>query len=230
MESQGDEASPAGEKPAWERALDRQGWPAKRLAWHKFTIQWFLSFCRKQSPPLSPNRTSANYFYTRMVAERRPPEWQKRQWKEAIGFYLDRMDPKEGANRPEEGEGGSAGLAEGWEEGFIRVIRGRHLSYRTEQTYLGWLKRFEAFAGARELRSMPDSEVRRFLSDLAVQGRVAASTQKQAFNALLFLYREVFKAACDEEAWLGDQEPTGFVSGASGLLRRGFGDGLTENA
>ena len=58
---------------------------------------------------------------------------------------------------------------------------------------------------------MPDSEVRRFLSDLAVQGHVAASTQTQAFNALLFLYRDVFKAACDEEARPGDQEPVGSV-------------------
>ena len=40
---------------------------------------------------------------------------------------------------------------------------------------------------------MPDSDLRRFLWDLAVQGRVAASTRKQAFNALLFLYRDVFE-------------------------------------
>ena len=62
---------------------------------------------------------------------------------------------------------------------------------------------------------MPDSEVRRFLSDLAVQGRVAASTQKQAFNALLFLYRDVFRATCDEEARTGGQEPAGCVIGGA---------------
>jgi Phage integrase, N-terminal SAM-like domain len=173
-EEEGKRARGAAE---WERALESKRWPAKRLAWFKFTIRWFLSFGRKQRPPLAPNRTTANYFYSRMVAEKRPAEWQERRWKEAIGFYLDRVEPKQGATL-----GGEGGEEVPWEQAFLRVARSRHLSYRTERSYLGWLKRYEKFAAGRKLRGIVDSEVRRFLSDLAVQERVSASTQKQAYG------------------------------------------------
>ena len=71
------------------------------------------------------------------------------------------------------------------------VMRFKHYSIRTESTYRDWIKRFILFHGKRHPREMGAGEVSRFLSDLAVRGRVAASTQNQAFNALLFLYREV---------------------------------------
>ncbi len=71
------------------------------------------------------------------------------------------------------------------------VMRFKHYSIRTETSYRDWIKRFILFHGKRHPREMGSAEVSRFLSDLAVRGKVAASTQNQAFNALLFLYREV---------------------------------------
>jgi site-specific recombinase XerD len=70
-------------------------------------------------------------------------------------------------------------------------MRLKHYSLRTETTYREWIKRFILFHGKRHPREMGSEEISRFLSDLAVRGKVAASTQNQAFNALLFLYREV---------------------------------------
>jgi integron integrase len=70
-------------------------------------------------------------------------------------------------------------------------MRFKHYSIRTERTYRGWIRRFILFHDKRHPREMGAVEVGRFLSDLAVTHRVAASTQNQAFNALLFLYREV---------------------------------------
>jgi hypothetical protein len=70
-------------------------------------------------------------------------------------------------------------------------MRFKHYSIRTETSYRDWIKRFILFHGKRHPREMGAGEVSRFLSDLAVRGRVAASTQNQAFNALLFLYWEV---------------------------------------
>lgn len=72
-----------------------------------------------------------------------------------------------------------------------RLMRLRHLSYRTEQTYLQWMQRFIEFHGRRSPLRLGEAEVEAFLSHLAVQGRVTASTQNVAFHALLFLYREV---------------------------------------
>ncbi len=70
-------------------------------------------------------------------------------------------------------------------------IRFLHYSIRTEEAYIGWIRRFILFHGKRHPREMGAPEVEAFLSDLATQGRVTASTQNQALSAILFLYRQV---------------------------------------
>jgi integron integrase len=75
-----------------------------------------------------------------------------------------------------------------------RAIRTRHFSRRTEAAYVGWVRRFVHFAGLRHPRGLGDADVRRFLSALAVEGGVSASTQNQARAALCFLYRDVLGA------------------------------------
>jgi integron integrase len=70
------------------------------------------------------------------------------------------------------------------------LIRTRHYSYRTEQTYVHWIKQFILFHGKRHPAEMGAAEVTKFLSYLAVSRQVAASTQNQALAALLFLYRQ----------------------------------------
>ncbi len=71
------------------------------------------------------------------------------------------------------------------------AIRLKHYSYRTEQAYVGWIKRYIYFHGLRHPADMGAPEVEAFLTHLAVKKNVAASTQNQALSALLFLYREV---------------------------------------
>ena len=73
------------------------------------------------------------------------------------------------------------------------AIRSRHYSRRTEEAYIGWIKRYIFFHAKRHPMEMGAEEVTRFLSSLALDGRVAASTQNQALSALLFLYREVLQ-------------------------------------
>jgi integron integrase len=71
------------------------------------------------------------------------------------------------------------------------AIRLKHYSYRTEQTYLGWIRRYILFHNKRHPKDMGAAEVAAFLTHLAVEGNVSASTQNQALSALLFLYRYV---------------------------------------
>src|ERR1039457_2431541 len=71
------------------------------------------------------------------------------------------------------------------------VMRFRRLALRSEQAYLEWIKRFIFVHDKRHPKDMGEPEVRVFLTHLAVQRRVSAGTQNQAFNALLFLYRHV---------------------------------------
>ncbi|MBW1730898.1 MAG: integron integrase [Deltaproteobacteria bacterium] len=74
------------------------------------------------------------------------------------------------------------------------VMRVKHYSIRTERAYIGWIKKFILFHGKRHPREMGEPEVEAFLTWLATEGNVAKSTQNQAFNALIFLYREVLQA------------------------------------
>jgi integron integrase len=71
------------------------------------------------------------------------------------------------------------------------AVRARHYSRRTEESYVGWVKRFILFHGKRHPSVMGADEVNKFLTSLAVDGKVAAATQNQALSALLFLYRHV---------------------------------------
>ena len=71
-------------------------------------------------------------------------------------------------------------------------VRRLGLAIRTEEAYVGWIRRFILANDKRHPSMMGEHEVEAFLSNLAVHGRVARSTQNQALAALLFLHREVF--------------------------------------
>lgn len=75
------------------------------------------------------------------------------------------------------------------EERLVEVLRRRHLAWSTEQSYVGWLRRFFAFLLKSRIEGASERKLEAFLSALA-RDEVAASTQNQAFNALLFFYQE----------------------------------------
>ena len=79
------------------------------------------------------------------------------------------------------------------------AIRLKHYSIRTEQAYTDWIRRFILFHGKRHPSAMGEMEVTEFLTHLARDQNVAASTQNQALSALLFLYKEVLK---EQIGWL----------------------------
>jgi integron integrase len=83
------------------------------------------------------------------------------------------------------------------------VLRRKHFSLRTEQAYLGWIRRFILFHRKRHPREMAGREATEFLTHLAREGHVAASTQNQALSALLFLYKEGLQ---QEIGWLDGVE------------------------
>lgn len=83
------------------------------------------------------------------------------------------------------------------------LIRTLHYSFRTEECYVNWIKQYILFHNKQHPAQMGAAEVSQFLTYLAVQRRVAASTQNQALAALLFLYQRVLK---QELPWLQDVE------------------------
>jgi len=83
------------------------------------------------------------------------------------------------------------------------VIRVKHFSIRTEESYVNWIRKFILFHNKRHPIEMGETDISQFLTYLAVKKRVAASTQNQALSAILFLYRDVLKK---DIGWLDDLE------------------------
>lgn len=81
------------------------------------------------------------------------------------------------------------------------VLRLFHYSIRTEEAYIQWIKRFILFHKKRHPKDMGEKEIRIFLTHLAVDKHVSASTQNQALSTILFLYQRVLEARLD---WIDD--------------------------
>ena len=139
------------------------------------------------------------------LAASEAPDWQLRQAAEAItlfhGQFRSELAPEREADagRPEDGDTGpvtpSASEGEALEE-MAELLQLRHYARSTRKLYMGWAGRFFAYIRQNSGSQPCPADVRAFLSRLATQGRVSASTQNQAtqgraFAALLFLFRYV---------------------------------------
>ena len=111
----------------------------------------------------------------------------------AEGLLMSEDRPPGAAGAPP----GAEGAAERRPPRLLEVVRSRlrlrHASPRTEDSYVHWIRRFVLFHGRRHPRELTADSITRFLNHLAVERGVAASTQNQALNALVFLYREVLE-------------------------------------
>ena len=86
--------------------------------------------------------------------------------------------------------------AKGWTEaihGLSALIKIKHYSPKTLWAYTHWIKKFQGFTRNKDIQSLSSVEVKDFMEYLAVKRKVAASTQNQAFNALLFFYKHIIK-------------------------------------
>ncbi|MFO1477135.1 MAG: integron integrase [Verrucomicrobiota bacterium] len=107
-----------------------------------------------------------------------------------VGDGGDAVPP--GANQGSTESRPTKGLIGDWREAFLTVVRRRHYSYRTEQSYQVWLEKFARHCGSLPLREAGPEQAKSFLDALALRERLSASSQRQALNAVVFLLREVF--------------------------------------
>lgn len=167
---------------------DRGAVADHKVRYYSHWVERFLG----EVPPDGDPRGVVPRFLGLLGREKEP--WQVEQAKEAIELYFHFSGEVPAAR-------GSASSTQEWDALFaetVRILRLRHLSLRTEKSYVGWLRRFEAFAGPRSPAALSPADVERFLSRLAVDQRVSASTQNQAFSALLFLFRHVLDKDLDD--------------------------------
>jgi len=199
------------QKSDWEAFLDKSNLTGAEKRRHRAIIRWYLCFCRGRQPPAEPGRNSANEFDRELRRTRKPSERQLIQWREGIRWFLALLGEPAASQEPRSptAKPGQPALR----LAMTGQCRLKHLSYRTEQTYVEWVTSFAGFLSGSDPMAATDADAVRFLSDLAVRKRVAGSTQNQAFNALLFFYRNVLgKWVFPSRQW--SRDPRG------GALRR----------
>ncbi len=149
-------------------------------------VQWsrrYILFHGKRHPR-ALGRAQAGRFLEHVVQSEKDPLGCLEAAREALGFLYEEVlqAPLGELPYPEPPK---------LMDRLRRAIRLRHYSPRTETCYVDWAERFIRFHELRHPRDMGGAEIEMFLTDLAVNGHVSASTQNQGFNALLFLYQQV---------------------------------------
>lgn len=154
--------SPPLHFPGWGAMLAASDLTPTEKAGYGITIRWYLSFCRRGR--VAVDHDSAREFIRRAEQEKRPAEGRLERWREALRWFFRTgwaVARQAGGGATEVVVGGpqstagrsAAGVVPpdqgwaGWLESMRKLLRVRHLSYRTEQSYLGWARRFVAVSG-----------------------------------------------------------------------------------
>ncbi len=151
-------------------------------AQYTFLLSWFESWRAKNH--LAPERASAVGFWRSQVQAKPRTSWQEKQWAAIISWYLRWLELCQQQGKCCESLAGRVRAA------VDHAGARRGLAYRTRLTYGGWAARFALWAGSKE-RVLDTEVAREWLSHLVVDRAVAFATQKQALNALVFLYKDV---------------------------------------
>lgn len=164
-------------------------------------IPYYASWVRRflQAEPPATNLKDEDRiirFNDQLERDNALEDWQVRQAIRAVQIYLNIFLKQAQAQANEK----QASAPTDETELLVKMrnlIRLRHYSFRTEQTYLDWVKRYLNYAREHDVDFRSTDGVRSYLSYLATARNVSASTQNQAFNALLFLHREVLGLTMD---------------------------------
>lgn len=161
-------------KPRFARFLEHQGLPGAKVQYYVDWVELLVDRAPVEEDPLA-HRVLSRYFWR---LEREKESWQVEQAHEAVRFFraFQQRIPRDWPESVREME---------------RVLRLKQMSYRTQRSYTGWVQRFRGFVEGKPPGDLDKDDVERFLSDLALEKKVAASTQNQALSALLFFYRNV---------------------------------------
>ena len=157
----------------------------------KWVAECYTFFQESEANPLGLEHKQA---YLRHLAKN-DEDWQVKQADYALrlySYFLSRSDE----SSPEKG-GINAGDWKTVEEKMTNALRLRHRSLSTEKTYLAWVRQFRRFIGEKPIEAVEGRDLQNFLSYLAVEKKVAAATQNQALNALVFLFRHVLDKNID---------------------------------
>jgi integron integrase len=174
------------------------------IPYYALWVSRFLDFSSKDAGT-NPSEMLAE-FINSLESNGKLVEWQIEQARNALIIYADYIKDKNGYSKIKKENSDEnkpkiiiANATTTLDE-MRRLIRLKHYSYNTERSYLDWVKRFFSFVqgeGRNDAVLCTRENVKNYLSHLAIRQRVSSSTQNQAFNAILFLFREVLKINLD---------------------------------
>ncbi|CAD7845494.1 MAG: Integron integrase IntIPac [Olavius algarvensis Delta 4 endosymbiont] len=161
-----------------------------------FYVHWVLQFCNYcQKHPEDDYRQEDIDRHLQSIAKHRK-QWQLDQAREAIEifrFWKACRDGKKHSVRLD-----TRGHWRTVASDMRKMMRLKHLALRTEQAYLGWVRRFYLFVNGDTPESLNAGHVKNFMTHLAVERKVSATTQNQGFSALLFLFRHVLNQPIED--------------------------------
>lgn len=173
--------------PSWEWALEGET-DAKSRESTRITVRWYLGWCRRCGRVASV--ASAVDFLHEMEQRKSPEAWALESWKNALRWFF-REARKQGTEQGlSEVHDTVESIRDPLERRLAIKLRTANRSLRTEQAYRGWFKRYRQFLGKRDPAATSRADVERFLEHLAAEALVAWSTQRQALNALHYLYEQ----------------------------------------
>ncbi|HWW03278.1 MAG TPA: integron integrase [Candidatus Acidoferrum sp.] len=173
--------------PNWRELLNQADLPERVRAGYGLAIGAYLEYCYRNG--VSVTTESARGYMADV--QRRQLARNPGLWKSGLNWFFmrgRRVSAWKPSGEPTPGRADTG--ATPWERRLIERLRLGHYSWRTEQTYREWAWRLERFIGGKGVEEAGEQDVKSFLSGLAVKGRVSIATQKQAPNALVFLFRE----------------------------------------
>jgi integron integrase len=172
--------------------LNRKLVPERNAPFYAYWVSRFLEYARKRDlSTMEYQEPAVMEFLDVMRADKRILDWQPRQADDAIRLYYFHYLGKAG-NRLLVST--AAVDVPGILNELKRLIRLKHYSYSTERTYIQWAERFFNYAlqpGKKKISDIATEDFKNFISHLALKQKVSSSTQNQAFNAILFLFRNV---------------------------------------
>ena len=161
----------------------------------RYYVGWVRRFMGMKLSNQLSEFEKVNQFCESLAVDPNFEEWQLRQAKHAVELYLNmflkHVQAETTVSDPE---------TFNYLNSLKIALRLKHYAYRTEQTYTDWSRRYLVYCREMKYNPKESSSVKLYLSFLAVKQEVAGSTQNQAFNAILFLFRNVFKSELDDLA------------------------------
>jgi integron integrase len=182
--------------PGYQKFLEYKNLVAgKKLSFYLHWVTSFITYCRQQE--CSPAEDSRIAPFLAHLAKAKE-DWQVNQAREALRLYHYYLAREKQANIPAHPGTDAASAWQKVARQMEEALRLRHRSMRTEKSYMTWLRSFYSFVQAKPPAVIDSQDVKNFMSHLAVSKNVSASTQNQAFSAMLFLFRNVLDRPLDD--------------------------------